>query len=155
MQSTSRACRVLLKGLTAAGSPGGMPARVASFSQTASVRRSGTDKTHYVKSSQFLVDHSAAAEQQREAGRSKTAMELVGPELHDMFIEIHSELDKEIHHKQDELAELAKYYFDGQGKAIRPVIAMTLAHAFNQDFQNRGAMEERKLEALLWKQRRA
>ena len=31
---------------------------------------------------------------------------------------------------------------------------MTLAHAFNQDFQNRGAIEERKLEALLWKQRR-
>merc|ERR1719474_2318497 len=31
---------------------------------------------------------------------------------------------------------------------------MTLAHAFNQDFQNRGAMEERKLEALLWKQRK-
>ena len=47
-----------------------------------------------------------------------------------------------------------RYYFDGQGKAIRPVIAMTLAHAFNQDFQKRGDLEERKLEALLWKQRR-
>jgi len=96
------------------------------------------------------VDHSAAAEQQREAGRSKTAMELVGPELHDMFIEIHSELDKEIHHKQDELAELAKYYFDGQGKAIRPVIAMTLAHAFNQN--NHGTADGDP--SLLWKQRR-
>ena len=24
-----------------------------------------------------------------------------------------------------------RYYFDGQGKAIRPVIAMTIGHAFN------------------------
>ena len=29
-----------------------------------------------------------------------------------------------------------RYYFDGQGKAIRPVIAMTLGHAFNQHFLN-------------------
>jgi len=122
-------------------------------------------RANYVKSSQYLVDQQTAsatsvsaaevdAETEASQGRSKSALELVGPELHDMFIEIHSELDKEIHHNQAELSTLAKYYFDGQGKAIRPVIAMTLAHAFNQDFQNRGAMEERKLEALLWKQRR-
>ena len=24
-----------------------------------------------------------------------------------------------------------RYYFDGQGKAVRPVIAMTVGHAFN------------------------
>jgi len=75
-------------------------------------------------------------------------MELVGPELHDMFTEIHSELDKEIHHNQAELSDLAKYYFDGKGKAIRPVIAMTLAHAFNHS-QGVGSDE-----SLLWKQRR-
>ena len=30
-----------------------------------------------------------------------------------------------------ELCEMSKYYFDGQGKAIRPVIALTLSHAMN------------------------
>jgi len=154
MQSTSRACgRLLLNGLAAAAvkPPSGSGVSLtAAFSNTAAARsdkKVGT-RSHYVKSSQFLVDHSAEQAGAAAEGRSKTAMELVGPELHDMFIEIHSELDKEIHHKQDELAELAKYYFDGQGKAIRPVIAMTLAHAFNQNYGNDGDP------SLLWKQRR-
>ena len=29
---------------------------------------------------------------------------------------------------------LYRYYFDGQGKAIRPVIALTVGHAFNHHF---------------------
>ena len=113
MQSTSRACgRLLLNGLAAAAvkPPNGGGVRAAAFSSTAAARsdkKVGT-RSHYVKSSQFLVDHSAEQAGAAAEGRSKTAMELVGPELHDMFIEIHSELDKEIHHKQDELAELAK-----------------------------------------------
>ena len=74
-------------------------------------------RANYVKSSQFLVDHQTAsatsvsaadAETEATQGRSKSALELVGPELHDMFIEIHSELDKEIHHNQAELSTLAK-----------------------------------------------
>jgi len=75
-------------------------------------------------------------------------MELVGPQLNEMFKEIHTELDAEIHHKSSDLSTLAKYYFDGQGKAIRPVIAMTLAHAFNVNFNNESN------EALLAKQRK-
>ena len=27
--------------------------------------------------------------------------------------------------------EFSRYYFDGQGKAIRPVIALSVGHAFN------------------------
>ena len=76
-------------------------------------------RANYVKSSQFLVDHQTAsatlasaaevdAESEATQGRSKSALELVGPELHDMFIEIHSELDKEIQHNQAELSTLAK-----------------------------------------------
>ena len=76
-------------------------------------------RANYVKSSQYLVDHQTAsatsvsaaevdAETEATLGRSKSALELVGPELHDMFIEIHSELDKEIHHNQAELSTLAK-----------------------------------------------
>merc|ERR1711936_726307 len=30
-----------------------------------------------------------------------------------------------------ELGEMSKYYFDGKGKALRPVIAMCVGHAFN------------------------
>ena len=54
-----------------------------------------------------------------------------------MFNEIHEELEDEISknaaaiHCQLELGDMAKYYFDGKGKAIRPVIAMTLGHAYN------------------------
>ena len=44
------------------------------------------------------------------------------------------------HNKADTIINLictiTRYYFDGQGKAIRPVIAMTLGHAFNQHFVN-------------------
>ena len=76
-------------------------------------------RANYVKSSQYLVDHQTAsatsvsaaevdAETEASQGRPKSALELVGPELHDMFIEIHSELDKEIHHNQAELSTLAK-----------------------------------------------
>ena len=52
-----------------------------------------------------------------------------------MFKEIHEELDKEIL-ESPELAEMSKYYFDGKGKAIRPVIAMCVGHAFNQHTNN-------------------
>lgn len=55
---------------------------------------------------------------------------LTQTDLKTMVADIHKELDTEI--RQDsELREMAKYYFDGKGKAIRPVIAMCLGHAFN------------------------
>jgi len=56
---------------------------------------------------------------------------LVEGELATMFREIHSELDHELE-VNSELGEMSKYYFDGQGKALRPVIAMCVGHAFNQ-----------------------
>lgn len=118
------------------------------FCSTSAASDKSVGRSHYVKSSQFLFDQQTSQESHQSEGRSKSAMELVGPELHDMFTEIHSELDKEIHHNQAELSDLAKYYFDGKGKAIRPVIAMTLAHAFNHS-QGVGSDE-----SLLWKQRR-
>jgi len=57
-------------------------------------------------------------------------MTLVGNQLDEMVGEIHQELEDQL--KNDiELGKVSKYYFDGQGKAIRPVIAMTIGHAFN------------------------
>lgn len=32
---------------------------------------------------------------------------------------------------QPELDTIAKYYFDGQGKALRPMVAMLMARAIN------------------------
>merc|ERR1711970_821642 len=55
---------------------------------------------------------------------------LVQGDLKTMFKEIHQELDMEILH-DSELGEMSKYYFDGKGKALRPVIAMCVGHAFN------------------------
>ena len=55
--------------------------------------------------------------------------QLTHADLKNMVGDIHAELDTEI--RQDsELREMAKYYFDGKGKAIRPVIALCLGHAF-------------------------
>lgn len=57
-------------------------------------------------------------------------MSLVGHDLSQMVGEIHQELDDEL--KSDiELGQMAQYYFDGEGKGVRPVIAMTIGHAFN------------------------
>jgi len=57
-------------------------------------------------------------------------MTLVGHDLSQMVGEIHQELDDEL--KSDiELGQMAQYYFDGEGKGVRPIIAMTVGHAFN------------------------
>ena len=56
--------------------------------------------------------------------------QLTKPELQSLVQDIHSELDMEMR-GDCELREISKYYFDGQGKAIRPVIALCLGHAFN------------------------
>jgi len=55
---------------------------------------------------------------------------LVEGELATMFREIHDELDGALR-ADTELSEMSKYYFDGKGKALRPVIAMCVGHAFN------------------------
>ncbi|KAK2722206.1 all trans-polyprenyl-diphosphate synthase PDSS1-like [Artemia franciscana] len=49
-------------------------------------------------------------------------------DLVDLTVNIHKELQS----RNKELTELAKYYFDGKGKAIRPAIALMTAKAINQ-----------------------
>lgn len=56
---------------------------------------------------------------------------LVERDMATMFREIHTELDRDME-RESELGEMAKYYFDGKGKALRPVIAMCIGHAYNQ-----------------------
>eukprot|EP00088_Acartia_fossae_P050831 TRINITY_DN5703_c0_g1_i12.p1 TRINITY_DN5703_c0_g1~~TRINITY_DN5703_c0_g1_i12.p1 ORF type:complete len:391 (-),score=106.99 TRINITY_DN5703_c0_g1_i12:428-1600(-) len=58
---------------------------------------------------------------------------LVGPQLDTLIQDIHSELENHLEEDTNkELSSLAKYYFDGKGKALRPVIALCTAHAFNK-----------------------
>jgi len=47
-----------------------------------------------------------------------------------MFTDIHRELDQQLV-DDSQLGEMAKYYFDGKGKAVRPVVAMCLGHSYN------------------------
>jgi len=56
--------------------------------------------------------------------------QLTEQELGTMVSDIHRELDGDILQDSD-MREMSKYYFDGKGKAIRPVIALCLGHAFN------------------------
>ncbi len=57
-------------------------------------------------------------------------------DLKSMFGEIHAELDNDLQSETfSQLSMMSKYYFDGKGKAIRPVIAMTLGHAYNEHLQ--------------------
>jgi len=57
---------------------------------------------------------------------------LVGSQLGTLIQEIHSELQNQIKKETNsDLISISKYYFDGQGKALRPVIALCTAHAYN------------------------
>lgn len=55
---------------------------------------------------------------------------LVSKDLNSLVGNIHKELDNELTH-HSELGEMSKYYFDGKGKNVRPVIAMIVGNAFN------------------------
>jgi hypothetical protein len=52
--------------------------------------------------------------------------DVIAEDLRTMTDEIHHALDSNIHPGNEEVAEMSKYYFDGQGKAIRPAIALIL-----------------------------
>jgi len=56
---------------------------------------------------------------------------LVEGDLGTMFPNIHKELEQQLS-TDSQLNEMAKYYFDGKGKAVRPVVAMCVGHAFNE-----------------------
>jgi len=53
---------------------------------------------------------------------------------------IHQELDREC--RSPTLAEMATYYFDGQGKAVRPALTMLMAKAVNHHLNMQDAQVE-------------
>merc|ERR1719328_124574 len=61
----------------------------------------------------------------------------LGQPAQDPFVLVGRELQVDT-----ELGDMAKYYFDGAGKGLRPVIAMCVGHAFNVHTGNVGKAEE-------------
>merc|ERR1719334_2247599 len=57
-----------------------------------------------------------------------------------MLPRIHQELDREC--RSPTLAEMATYYFDGQGKAVRPALTMLMAKAVNHHLNMQDAQVE-------------
>jgi len=70
--------------------------------------------------------------------RTVDAFELMKPQLSGLMEDIHSELNSELV-VSSEIGDLAKYYFDGGGKSVRPCIAMCVGHMANH---HTGNMEE-------------
>jgi len=66
------------------------------------------------------------------------AFSLVENSLGNIMEEIHSRLESELV-LDGEMGELARYYFDGGGKAVRPCIALCVGHLANHHV---GVMEE-------------
>ncbi|KXJ82068.1 hypothetical protein RP20_CCG016020 [Aedes albopictus] len=59
---------------------------------------------------------------------------LLDEELKYIFEDIRQEINRATNHQ--ELKKIAVYYFDGQGKAIRPMVAMLMAKALNYHMHN-------------------
>lgn len=62
----------------------------------------------------------------------------VDDDMKDIFIRIRQELSG----REPDLCEVASYYFDGQGKAIRPMLAILMARAVNAHLRGEGSGSE-------------
>jgi len=58
------------------------------------------------------------------------AFELMRPQLSGLMEDIHAEMETQMK-TRTEISQLAKYYFDGGGKSVRPCIAMCVGHMAN------------------------
>lgn len=82
--------------------------------QSENIRRFGTLRTQYPGS---LPDTTV------------DPYRLLEDDLKDVYHDIRTELMKNTN--QEELQTIATYYFDGQGKALRPMVAILMARAIN------------------------
>nr|XP_022919838.1 decaprenyl-diphosphate synthase subunit 1 isoform X2 [Onthophagus taurus]XP_022919839.1 decaprenyl-diphosphate synthase subunit 1 isoform X2 [Onthophagus taurus] len=63
---------------------------------------------------------------------------LLEDDLKDVYTHIRQSLRKNTY--QEELYEIATYYFDGQGKAIRPMVALLMARAINYHMYKKNSL---------------
>lgn len=61
------------------------------------------------------------------------------------LLEMFSDIKKELRSQYD-LEEIAKYYFDGQGKAVRPLITVLMSRAINTHLHNEERLYESQLQ---------
>jgi len=61
----------------------------------------------------------------------KKILSVLPSHLNKMRREIHRHLDKYCLSTTNDLKDMANYYFDGEGKSVRPVMAMLMANAIN------------------------
>nr|AGJ83979.1 putative decaprenyl diphosphate synthase 1 [Aphis gossypii] len=72
---------------------------------------------------------------------------LLDDDLRDVYTDITRELV--LNTNQDELRTIATYYFDGQGKALRPMVAILMAHAINYHMNNNGLDKKQREVAMI------
>ncbi|XP_058839529.1 all trans-polyprenyl-diphosphate synthase PDSS1-like [Topomyia yanbarensis] len=72
---------------------------------------------------------------------------LLDEELKYIFEDIRQEINRATNHQ--ELEKIAVYYFDGQGKAIRPMVAMLMAKALNYHMHNETSEPPRAFELVI------
>lgn len=77
-------------------------------------------------------------------GARVDAFELMRPQLAALNQDIHTQLEKELV-VSSEIGDIAKYYFDGGGKSVRPCIAMCVGHMANTH-QDEGAHHTAKVD---------
>ncbi|XP_037792526.1 decaprenyl-diphosphate synthase subunit 1-like [Penaeus monodon] len=80
-------------------------------------------------------------EPDRQAKTHANPEAIIGNDLMHMFTNIKKELQSRC-----ELQDIAEYYFDGQGKAVRPMITVLMSRAINTHLHNEDRLFESQLE---------
>jgi len=83
--------------------------------------------------------------------QQKDAFQLAKSSLSSMMGDIHSELEAGLSLQASQLGEVARYYFDGAGKAVRPVIAVCLGKAalLTTSLENHAKVEQQQRKVAL------
>jgi len=83
--------------------------------------------------------------------QQKDAFQLAQCSLSSMIGDIHSELEAGLSLQASQLGEVARYYFDGAGKAVRPVIAVCLGKAalLTTSLENHAEIEQQQRKVAL------
>lgn len=100
---------------------------------------SGCEQCRHVSTSGPPARH--VQEPDRQAKTHANPEAIIGNDLMHMFTNIKKELQSRC-----ELQDIAEYYFDGQGKAVRPVITVLMSRAINTHLHNEDRLFESQLE---------
>ncbi len=112
--------------------------------QTIQRRLISTSSLCYLKSP--IVQQTTQQQQQQQHQQSINPFKLAENDLNCLYADIRKELWTE----RPELEEIAGYYFDGQGKAFRPMVVVLIARALNHHIKrNADLLESQKTVAMV------